>query len=244
MGGAGGVFLPVLLLVSAVPCLAAPPEACAGATAAVRVTSVAVDGDRVKVAGTWESGGGATGVMLELRHDMDRLQSEWQPGASGSWALEDAAGTCGRHTLRMFAFPTVARGTAQVHCIGRGTSAAKNFTVSCAPAVESLACTWHCEEEACTGTCTAGADGGKSPYRVLWSVGGADRPGPAEASTGPWSETFTCAPGAPITFKVRNGFGAPEWSAPAETKCGRAGPRPERPGGRKRPAASKRQNVL
>jgi hypothetical protein len=227
-GGPRGVFslLVLLFAASAVPCFGDAPDPCAAATAAVQVTSVAVEEGRVKANGTWQTGGGAAGVMLELRQDMDRMQSEWQPGAEGSWTVEEAAGSCGRHTVRMFAFPTVKRGMAQVHCLGRGTSGAQAYTVPCAPVVDRLACTWECEGESCTGTCTATANGGKPPYRVAWSLAGTERPGPVESSNGPWSETFTCGPGAAITFKARNAFGVPEWSAPAEAKCGDAAAQP------------------
>jgi len=109
-----------------------------------------------------------------------------------------------------------------VEGVDGGASAAQSFTISCAPEVESLACIWQCagDPAACTGTCTATARGGKQPYRVAWSLAGTEQPASKEPSQGPWSETFTCAPGAVISFKVRNAFGAPEWSAPSEAKCG------------------------
>jgi hypothetical protein len=225
-------LLGLLFVVAVFPCLAAAdsvPEACAAATAAVQVVGkVTAEGSIAHASGTWQSSGGATGAMIELRIDSDRLQAEWQAGKEGTWDMtQAAAGGCGRHTLRVFAYPTVARGAAQVECLERGSSAAQNFQVSCAPAVESLSCTWDCSAGAtCTGTCTGAGIGGRAPYRVVWSVAGAERPGPTEPGHGPWAEAFTCAPGAPIVFKVRNAFGAAEWSKPAEVKCGEAAARP------------------
>lgn len=197
----------------------------------MQVATAFVEGQTVKAAGSWQAGGGASGAVLELRIDMDRMQSEWQPGAAGAWEVAQSLASlrCGRHTLRMFAFPTVARGAIQVHCLGRSTSAAQSFTISCAPVVEPLVCTWECaagDAATCTGTCTAAASGGRSPYRVAWTVAGAERPASPDPSQGPWTESFTCARGATITLTVRNAFGAAEAAPPVEARCGEgsAGP--------------------
>lgn len=209
----------VLLLVVASPALAA--DLCAGASSSVTLSELTMAGEgSVQVKGAWTAAGSAAGVMLETRIDSDRMQSEAQAGASGSWSItQEVTQGCGKHTLRVFAFPYVLDGTRQVHCLKQASSTPKPFEISCAPVVEIVDCQWECAGEECSGPCTASARKGRLLYVPHWGVNGEGWQ-PGEASQGPWTQPVACKVGQRISFKVRDRDGRGQWSEVDEIGCG------------------------
>lgn len=209
----------ILLILLAVPVHAA--DLCASASSAVTLSELTMVGEgAVQVKGSWQAAGSAAGVMLEIRIDSDRMQSEAQAGTSGSWAItQEVTQGCGKHTLRVYAFPYVQDGTRQVHCLKQAASAPKPFEISCAPAVEIVDCRWECSGEECAGTCTASARKGKLLYLPHWGLNG-DGWQSGEASQGPWTHPVACKVGQRISFKVRDRDGRGQWSEVDEIGCG------------------------
>lgn len=210
---------------AAVPALA--EDLCSTATASVTITDLAVGEDTIDAKGTWHVGGGASGVLLEYRTDSDRMRSESHSGASGSWditRMKPFEERCGRHTLRVFAYPSVQDGARQLNCLARVTSVPRQFEISCAPIAEIVDCQWECSggnDGQCTGICTAEARRGKLSYDPFWGVNGEDWQKGAELpSEGPWTYPVACAPGQRISFKVRDRDGRGLWSEVDEIGCG------------------------
>ena len=210
-------------------CLAAPTFAqdpCSAATSAVTIGEFTTGDGSVDAKGTWQAGGGASGIMLEFRMDNDRIRIETWSGASGTWQISSMSpkeAKCGRHTLRVHAYPSVKLGEGQLHCVGKGASAPRQFEFSCAPIVEIVDCNWECgggETPQCTGTCTAQASRGRLTYAPFWGVNGEGWQPGGEASEGPWTHPVACAPGQRISFKVRDRDGRGLWSEVDEIGCG------------------------
>lgn len=214
-----GALVVLSVLLAASPALAA--DLCAGVSSTMTLSELAMAGeDSIQGKGSWKAAGGAAGVMLETRIDSDRMQSEAQAGTSGSWSItQEVTQGCGRHTVRFFAFPYVQDGTRQVHCLKQGSSAAKQFEISCLPVVEIVDCQWECSGEECTGTCTAEARRGKLTYVPHWGVNGESWLA-GEPSEGPWTQPVACKPGQRISFKVRDRDGRGQWSELDEIGCG------------------------
>lgn len=212
-------------------CLAAAPaladDLCSAATSSVDVGDVTVAEDNtLDGKGTWAAGGGADGVLLEYRIDSDRMLSETRTGAAGSWDFERMLPndtSCGRHTLVVFAFPSVKAGDRHLHCLKRVTSTPRVFEISCSPRVEIVDCQWECsggDSPLCNGVCTATARRGKLGYVPYWGVNGEDWEQGDASSEGPWSHPVACAPGERISFKVRDRDGRGYWSEVDEIGCG------------------------
>ena len=218
----------ILLSLSLLMTLAAPAAAadlCPTATAAATIADLKVNEFRVDAKGSWQSGGSAAGIILEYRFDSDRLQTEGQPGPSGTWSMtQDISGYgCANHTLRVTAVPYVMDGTRQIHCLNHTTYVKQTFAISCAPVAEIVDCQWECtggKEPHCTGTCTGAARRGKLTYLPYWGVNG-EAWQPAEApGEGPFTQAVSCVPGQKISFKVRDRDGRGYWSDVVELGCG------------------------
>lgn len=210
----------LLGLLAASPALAA--DLCASASATVTLSELKVVGEgTIQTQGTWQVAGGAAGVMLEARIDSDRMQSEAQAGAAGTWSMtQEVTQGCGRHTLRVYAFPYVQDGPRQVHCLKKAASTPKPFEISCAPVGEIVDCQWECSgEDQCAGTCTASARKGRLMYVPHWGVNG-EAWQAGEPSEGPWTHPVACKPGQRISFKVRDRDGRGQWSGVDEIGCG------------------------
>ena len=210
-------------------CLAAPALAqdpCAAATAAVTLGDFALGEDSFDAKGTWQAGGGAVGVLLEFRVDNDRIRMESRSGASGSWevaSMRPKEAKCGRHTVRVHAYPSVKQGEGLLHCLGKGASAPRQFELSCAPIAEIVDCQWECgggDKPQCTGTCTAQARKGRLSYAPFWGMNGDGWQQGADPGEGPWTHPVACAPGQRISFKVRDRDGRGLWSEIDEIGCG------------------------
>lgn len=210
-------------------CLAAAParaqDPCSAATASVTITGLELGERAISSEGTWQAGGGAAGVLLEYRVDSDRMHMESRSGASGSWDLgRIALRECGRHTLRVYAYPSVQEGQRLVHCVRQGTSTPRQFEISCTPVAEIVDCQWECsggEAPRCSGICAAEASGGRPNYLPFWGLNGEGWQASSERpSKGPWSHPVTCAPGQRISFKVRDRNGQGLFSAVDELGCG------------------------
>ena len=219
-------------LLLALALLAAPAAAadlCPTANASATIADLKLDEFKVTAKGGWQSGGSAAGIILEYRFDSDRLQTEGQPGPSGSWNMtQDISGYgCDKHTLRVTAVPYVMDGTRQIHCLNHTTYVKQTFAISCAPVAEIVDCQWECtggqpgdNQPHCTGTCTGAARRGKLTYLPYWGVNGeAWQPaeGPGE---GPFTQAVSCVPGQRISFKVRDRDGRGYWSDVVELGCG------------------------
>jgi hypothetical protein len=216
LGGIGGMAVPALA-----------DDLCSTATAAVTIADLAVGESSIDAKGTWQAGGGAAGILLEYRIDSDRMQIESQSGASGSWEIarmEPNDGRCGRHTLRVYVYPSVQDGARQLHCLARGSSAPRQFEISCAPIAEIVDCQWECtggDSPQCTGICSASARKGRLGYVPFWGVNGVGwQQGGGEPSGGPWTHPVACAVGQRISFKVRDRDGRGLWSEVDEIGCG------------------------
>lgn len=212
-------FIGVLLVLAASPAFAADP--CASVSSSVTLSELSiVEEGSIQAKGTWQAAGGALGVMLETRIDSDRMQSEAQAGTSGPWSItQEVTQGCGRHTVRLFAFPYVQDGKRQIHCLKQASSASKQFEISCAPIVEIVDCQWECSGEECTGTCAASARRGKLMYVPHWGVNGEGWLA-GEPSEGPWTKPVACKAGQRISFKVRDRDGRGQWSEVDQIGCG------------------------
>lgn len=209
------------------PSAATEQDLCSTATAAVTVGELAVEESFVDAKGSWQAGGGASGVMLEYRIDQDRFESETWLGAAGAWSvvrMKAKDQRCGRHTLRVYAYPSVQDGGRQLHCLGRATSAARQFEISCAPIAEIVDCQWECsggQVPHCNGICTATASRGKLSYVPFWGTDGEEwQQGTEATAAGPWNQVVACSPGQRISFKVRDRDGRGLWSNVDEIGCG------------------------
>jgi hypothetical protein len=207
--------------------LAAPAVAddpCSTATAAVTIDDLTVEEDVVTARGTWQAGGGASGVLLEYRVNNDRLRAETRSGTSGSWSvvrMDPQEEGCGQRALRMFVFPSVQDGERQLHCLKRSSSTPRHFEISCAPIAEIVDCTWKCSggnDGSCTGACAATARRGTPGYVPYWGVNGEGWQNAEAAAEGPWSQPVTCKIGERISFKVRDRRS--RWSNVDEMGCG------------------------
>jgi hypothetical protein len=198
--------------------------ACVGARVEVAMADLIAADDRLRAHGTWTAGGGATGVALEYRIDSNRHQAEILAGKQGGdWRFEESADTveCGRHALRVWAYPVVDEDWGQRVCLTSGTSAQKTVQISCTPRARIESCTWQCPQGAagsCTGSCTGTASHGHPGYVPFWGIGEAEKNGPYGA--GPWTQDLTCKAGERITFRVRDGSGYGLWSQKMERICG------------------------
>jgi len=209
------------LFLSGVPAATAA-DLCPTATASAAIAGLTVQESRVDAQGSWQSGGSAPGLILEYRFDSDRLQSEGQAGASGSWTVTQdlSAYGCGKHTLRVTAVPYVQDGVHQIHCLSQSTFVKQTFEVSCAPVAEIVDCQWECDGGTCTGTCTGAARRGKLSYLPYWGLNGdAWQPG-GDPSPGPFIQAVACGKGQKISFKVRDRDGRGFWSNVADLECG------------------------
>lgn len=223
--------LPLLLLLAVPAAADTAGDLCEATRSTVAISEIAVAGEEgVQSRGTWQVEGGAAGVLLEYRTDNDRIRMESMAGMAGTWSFteEKVMGGCGRHTLRVYAFPYVERDGRQVYCMKQVSSTPQSFEISCAPVAEIGDCQWECAagpEGRCTGTCTASARRGRLAYQPHWEISGAkataSEPAPESASEGPWTRAVTCAPGEKVTFKVRDRDGRGLWSNVAERACGK-----------------------
>jgi hypothetical protein len=211
-------------------CMAAVPafadELCSAAKATIEIADVTVGKEgTIDGKGTWTAEG-AEGVLVEYRIDSDRMQSETRMGKSGSWdfaRMQPKDPTCGRHTLVVFAFPSVKADKRQLHCLNKASSKPRVFEVSCTPLVEIADCQWECggtDSPQCTGICTASARRGRLGYIPFWGVNGEGWEQGEAASEGPWHHSVVCDPGQKISFKVRDRDGRGYWSEVDEIGCG------------------------
>ncbi len=221
-------LLLLLLAVAAPMAPVAADDRCAAVKATVTIAETGAAGEEgVRSRGGWQVEGGAAGILLEYRIDSDRFLMESMAGAAGAWDYTEArvVGGCGRHTLRVHAFPYIQANGRQVYCMAQAASAPQSFEISCAPVVEIADCQWECAGERCTGTCTATARRGRLAYQPHWGMAGAKpstpEPAPEESTEGPWTQAVTCAPGEKVTFKVRDRDGRGLWSNVAERACGK-----------------------
>jgi hypothetical protein len=185
----------------------------------------------LQAAGTWRVEGTEAGAMIEMRLDSDRMASETRSGGSGPWSFSfDYTGAfrkCGRHTLRVYAFPVVKDGGRLVHCLGRGESSAKVFNISCAPKAQIEHCEWECSDEepaGCAGVCAASAKGGGPGLVGFQALNGQGYKVVDGPEGGPWSWPVACRAGDRVTFKVRDLQGTGGSSNVAEILCGAAKP--------------------
>jgi hypothetical protein len=191
------------------------------ATSSTAVVSPPASGWTIQAGGTWSAAGGADGVLLEYRVDMDRYQSETRTGTAGTWSISQDFNLCGKHTLRVFAMPMVRDGDRLVHCLERGTSAPQPVDLPCEPVARIDSCTWKCSEDECAGSCTASAQAGVPDYVAHWGINDSGYAAVEGFSRGPWTREVVCRPGERITFKVRGRNGTGRWSNVAERACGR-----------------------
>jgi hypothetical protein len=202
-------------------------ERCAKATAAVTIaTSSTAEagtpaaGWTLQAQGTWSAGGGAAGALLEVRIDMDRYQSETHTGAGGEWSLSQDFPFCGKHTLRVYSMPMLREGELLINCLERGASVPLPVELPCEPVAQIDSCTWQCNEDDCTGSCTASARSGVPDYVAHWGLNDRGYQAVEGYSRGPWSHDVICKPGEKVTFKVRGRNGTGRWSGVAERACG------------------------
>lgn len=213
----------ILATAPVLPAMAA--DLCPTATASATLADLKVKGFLVEAKGGWQSGGSAAGVILEYRFDSDRLQTEGQPGPTGSWnmAQDITRYGCANHTLRVTAVPYVMDGVRQVHCLDQSTYVKQTFAISCAPIAEIVDCQWECtggKEPHCNGTCTGTARLGKLTYMPYWGVNGEGWQPAETAGEGPFVQAVSCVPGQRISFKVRDRDGRGYWSEVDELGCG------------------------
>jgi hypothetical protein len=211
----------VLVLFPAVAGAAGTAERCAAASTQVSVQTSSVQGWSIQAAGIWSAAGGADGVLLEYRIDMDRYQSETRTGTSGSWSIsQEYLHHCGKHTLRVFSFPMIRDGDRVVACLENGSSTPRPFEFSCEPVARIDSCDWKCSEDECRGTCTGSAREGVPDYAAYWGLNNAHYEAVEGFTPGPWTHDVTCQPGEKVTFKVRGRNGTGVWSKVAERVCG------------------------
>lgn len=218
----------LLLTGAARPLSAQSSNPCTGARAAVEISGVTVDEMIVKSQGTWRAEGSAVGVMLEYRLDSDRAQSETRTTATGPWSFtfdySNEFKKCGRHTLRVYAFPVVKDGDRLVHCLGQGQSTPSPFSIACEARVKIEHCDWECSDQeppGCTGICTGSARSGGAPGLVAFQgLNDKDYKTVEGPPTGPWSWSVICNAGERVSFKVRDQLGIGAWSNVAERLCG------------------------
>ena len=214
-----------ILLMTATPALA--QEVCSAATVSVTITDLEVGEGSISAKGAWQVGGGATGVLLSLRIGNGSGLLESHFGSSGSWSftgMEFGNRKCGLHALGVSATPSFQVGERLVHCPEQGSSALRQFEISCTPKAEILDCQWECtggETPQCSGVCAASARLGRPNYLPFWGVNGEGwQQAEERSSAGPWSHPVTCAPGQRISFKVRDRNGLGIWSEVDEIGCG------------------------
>lgn len=217
------------VMTAALPLAAQPadPAACAGTRSGVDISQLTVEETALQAAGTWRVEGTEAGAMVEFRLDSDRMASETRSGGSGPWSFAfDFTGAfkkCGRHTLRVFTFPVVKDGGRLAHCLAKGESAAKTFTISCAPKARIEHCEWECSDDepaGCTGVCAATARGGAPGLVGLQALNNQDYKVVEGPEGGPWSWPVACRAGERVSFKVRDQQGIGVMSNVAEILCG------------------------
>lgn len=218
--------LAILLFLLSMPAAAVAAEVCASAGAEVSIREVSVQEGVLKAAGTWTAQG-ASGVLLEYRIDSDRMQTESRAGASGTWEYAEPVEKiprCGRHTLRVFVFPSVTDGPRLSHCLERSQSDPRSFEVSCAPVASLGLCDWECVDEPeprCAGICSGSARRGSLQKVASWGLNGTNFEEIKERTPeGGWTFQVTCSPGDKVSFKVRDLGGSRETSNVAERLCG------------------------
>lgn len=117
----------------------------------------------------------------------------------------------------------VKEGNRLVHCLGRGESAVKPFTVSCAPKARIDSCTWDCpvdDRSGCSGICNASASGGAPGLVAFQAINDKDYKIIEGPDGGPWTWAFTCKMGERMSFKVRDQQGIGAVSNVVEILCG------------------------
>jgi hypothetical protein len=218
--------LSILLFLLSMPAAAGAAEVCASAGAGVAITDISIQNGLLKASGTWTAQG-ASGVLLEYRIDSDRMQTESRTGTSGTWEYTEPVEKiprCGRHTLRVFVFPSVTDGTRLAHCLERSQSDPRNFNISCAPVASLGFCEWECADEPeprCAGLCSGSARGGSVQKVASWGLNGTNFEEIKERTPeGTWTFHVTCSPGDKVSFKVRDLGGSRETSNVAERSCG------------------------
>ncbi len=198
---------------------AAEGGGCDQATAGATVARGGMVGGEVVANGTWESGGGATGVLLEYRIDSDRYFAETRLGSRGEWAARFPYELCGDHRLRVFAFPLVGAGEHRTVCLGASRSAVAPFQNHCGT-VPSFACEWRCEGAECTGSCSAAVSGGEGPFTLMVNSGRSGFREAAPAGPGPFEFEVRCRAGDAVRLRARGGAANRGFSPAVELKCG------------------------
>jgi hypothetical protein len=216
----------VLLFLLSMPAVAGAAEVCASTGAGVAIKDVSVQDGILKASGTWTAQG-ASSVLLEYRIDSDRMQTESRTGTSGTWEYAESIGRiprCGRHTFRVFVFPSVKDGSRLAHCLEQSQSDPRNFNVSCAPVASLGLCEWECADEPeprCAGICNGSARGGSVQKVASWGLNNANFAEIKERTPeGNWPFQVLCSPGDKVSFKVRDLGGSQETSNVAERLCG------------------------
>jgi len=194
-------------------------EACAAASATVRLDGVRMDGGEVVASGAWELAGGASSVMLEYRVDSDRYRAEFRAGERGEWNRSFPFELCGEHHFRVFAFPLVTSTDRQTVCLDRAHSQKLTFPVHCGVMPSFTGCEWRCEEEACSGSCTVAVAGASGPVLLMLQEGAGAYRSAAPAGAGPFRFDVTCREGAALRVRAR-AQGATSFSPPVERACG------------------------
>lgn len=202
-------------------------DLCPATDAQSVVTQIAYKEGQVVASGTWEVSGGATGAMLELRIDNDRLHAETRTGTSGTWSITQPFSVCDRpiHALRVLVYPAVSGGEGrQVYCLDRfKRSEAAVFQFSCAAQAEVSHCDWECgdgEDARCAGLCMVTATGGRLKYVPYQGIEGQEPQKAGEPSEGPWNLQVSCKRGEKVAFSVRDNYGRGKWTTPALRMCG------------------------
>lgn len=194
-------------------------EACAAASATVRLDSVRMDGREVVASGGWDATGGATSVVLEYRVDSDRYRTEIRAGERREWNRRFEFELCGEHHFRVFAFPLVTAADRQIVCLDRAHSQKLTFSVHCGVVPSFTGCEWRCESGACTGSCTVAVENANAPVLLMLQEGEGGYRAAAPVGSGPFRIDLTCRAGDAVRVRAR-AQGANRFSPPVERTCG------------------------
>ncbi|MCB0078368.1 MAG: hypothetical protein KDD73_13220 [Anaerolineales bacterium] len=190
------------LLVWASPAPAVAVGPCAGAWVNVSISNVSRSGNVVAATGTWDVGGGATGVALYYYIDGVLYQSETHAGTWGSWYFSDNV-SGSPNTFKVTGYARVNSTTCWKHSDSESASIPP-------PQLEvSISCSFR-SGTTYTWDCTANKSNGTPPYTYDWNFNYAgighvtpDNGNPVEV----WMK-YTCDPGiGTVTVTVTDGNG-------------------------------------
>jgi hypothetical protein len=193
-------------------------EGCQESSVALQLSKVEFTDGKVRALGHFKVAGPASAVLLEYIADSDRYAAQIRQVKEADLQNAIPYLLCGKHALRVTAYPLVTIGDRQLVCLRRAGTAKLDFSAPCGAEVRVSAAHWSCEAGSCAGNLTVIIGDGKGTYDLMMSIGrGQFRKAPS--GTGPFQLAVACEAGEKVRLRAR-GTGSGGYTGTAELLCG------------------------